>query len=309
MVWFIPGLLGLIAAGLIGGGLWLMQTKRLKKQEASAPRPVPEINPLPLPDLASDRLLLKGPYPVRPSAISFPVSEFTAGTFLAAGSLLIIFALIFGCAMTTNVTLPAWQRYYLFKNTGITTEAVVIDRPFTQASQTRSPYQITYQYTALLPNGESQQFTTTTPVHPRTYDSLPLGKIFPILYLPTNPAASYLQSEFAPPFDSLALGGVGLLLTLGGFVIIILGRLELKQVMALDNRGQIIGGIIFERWAPFSGRPPCVAYYFDLPGQPKEHSRVVRAEFNERAYYTYQVGDQVQIRYLPENPKLCRLEL
>lgn len=49
-----------------------------------------------------------------------------------------------------------------------------------------------------------------------------------------------------------------------------------------------------------------MAYYFKLPWQS---GSVVRAEMNAEAYRAYQVGDPVQVRYLPENPQVCRLEV
>jgi hypothetical protein len=310
MVWIILGLIGLIVAGLIGRGLWLMMLLGSRKTgENPPPRSSTESTLSPLPDLIPNHPTLTEPYPARPNTVSFPLTTLHASIPLGFGLLVAGFQLVFGCYMTTTITLPTWQTYYLLKDTGVTTEAVVLKRIFKRGSRT-TPYLITYQYTAPVPQGRSQQFTKATPVDLSTYESLSVGAHIPILYAATDPAVSRPQSEFEPPFSSLGWAGLPLLFVLVGLGLALWGGRELNQVLALDGRGQMIRGVVFDRWVAYPyRRPPCVAYYFDLLGQPNGRTRVVRAEYNRTAYNTYQVGDSVPIRYLPDNPKICRLEL
>lgn len=310
MLWGMLGLIGLIMAGLIGGGLWLMMLLSSRKTGENPPTRSGTESKLPLPDLIPNHSILTESYPARPNTVSFPLTPLQASIPLGFGLFAAGSSLLFGCLTTTTMTLPAWQTYYLLKDTGVTTEAVVIKRIFNQDSRTETRYMITYQYTAPRPQGAVQQFTKATPVRLSTYESLSEGAHIPILYAVPDPAVSRPQSEFEPPVWSLAWAGLPLLLGLAGLGVALWGGWELKQVWALEDRGQMIIGVIFDRWVadPYR-RPPCVAYYFDLPGQPNERSRVIRAEYNRTAYNTYQVGDSVQIRYLPDNPKICRLEL
>lgn len=86
-------------------------------------------------------------------------------------------------------------------------------------------------------------------------------------------------------------------------LLLIHGIQEWQRVKALEARGQLAQGVILDRWG-ISGQGR-VAYYFDLPGGS---APVVRAELNDYAYQAYQVGDLVLVRYLPDNPQVCRLE-
>lgn len=89
--------------------------------------------------------------------------------------------------------------------------------------------------------------------------------------------------------------------------LLVKGIQSWQKVTALEARGQLASGVMLDHWVRRGrGVAYCVAYYFELPWQSVP---VVRAEMNADAYRTYQVGDSVQVRYLPENPQVCRLEV
>jgi hypothetical protein len=90
--------------------------------------------------------------------------------------------------------------------------------------------------------------------------------------------------------------------------MLVKGLQDWQKVKALEAQGQLIQGVLLDRWSGLSrGSQYCVAYYFELPwgslGGP-----LVRAENNKEAHRAYRVGDPVQVRYLPDNPQVCRLE-
>lgn len=83
-----------------------------------------------------------------------------------------------------------------------------------------------------------------------------------------------------------------------------------QQVKALEARGQLIQGILLDRWSGLGrGSRYCVAYYFELPWGSPGGRPLVRAEVNKEAHRAYRAGDPVQVRYLPDNPQVCRLEV
>ena len=89
-------------------------------------------------------------------------------------------------------------------------------------------------------------------------------------------------------------------------LLLIHGIRDWQRVKALEARGQLVQGVMLDRWVVRGrGTAYCVAYYFDLPWGS---APLVRAEMNDEAYHAYQVGDMVQVRYLPDNPQVCRVE-
>jgi hypothetical protein len=88
------------------------------------------------------------------------------------------------------------------------------------------------------------------------------------------------------------------------------GVQDWQKVKALEARGQLIQGVLLDRWSGLTrGSQYCVAYYFELPWVSPGGGPLIRAENNKQAHRAYQVGDPVQVRYLPDNPQVCRLEV
>lgn len=88
------------------------------------------------------------------------------------------------------------------------------------------------------------------------------------------------------------------------------GVLDWQKVKALEERGQLTQGVLLDRWSGMSrGSRYCLAYYFELPWGHPGSGPLVRAEVNREAHRAYRVGDLVQVRYLPDNPQVCRLEV
>jgi hypothetical protein len=92
--------------------------------------------------------------------------------------------------------------------------------------------------------------------------------------------------------------------------MLVKGVQDWQKVKALEERGQLIQGVLLDRWSGLGrGSQYCLAYYFELPWGSPSGGPLIRAEVNQAAHRAYRVGDEVQVRYLPENPKVCRLEV
>jgi hypothetical protein len=101
-------------------------------------------------------------------------------------------------------------------------------------------------------------------------------------------------------------GIIGLLLLAFQGGLFIKGMLDWQKDQAITGRGQLAQGVLIDRWVRRGrGRVDCVAYYFE----PLGHTGVVRAEMNFKAYRALRIGDAVQVRYLPDQPQVCRLEM
>jgi hypothetical protein len=121
--------------------------------------------------------------------------------------------------------------------------------------------------------------------------------------------ANFISSLGFSIWLELPLGTCSFLYLIGGGVIFFLGLRNWQRVQALKSRGQLTQGVIFDRWLRGSrGLSQCVAYCFDLPWGSPEGSRVIRAEINGQVYRAFQIGDSILIRYLPDEPQVCRVE-
>ncbi|HXW01128.1 MAG TPA: DUF3592 domain-containing protein [Anaerolineae bacterium] len=92
--------------------------------------------------------------------------------------------------------------------------------------------------------------------------------------------------------------------------MLVKGVQDWQKVKALEAQGQLTQGVLLDRWSGLGrGSQYCVAYYFELPWGNLGGGPLIRAEVNKEAHRAYQVGDSVKVRYLPDNPKVCRLEV
>ncbi len=140
-----------------------------------------------------------------------------------------------------------------------------------------------------------------------------LGPMFVILWQ-TQGKLDPLTDDVVATISLMALGMVGVpLLGLVGFGVglVIWGRNTLRHDKRLQAYGQIARAEIIDRWARWGYRSSwhCVAYRFRVlsaDGAPQTH---IFAERNPQAYYQLHIGDEVPLRYLPDDPSICRLEL
>jgi hypothetical protein len=91
---------------------------------------------------------------------------------------------------------------------------------------------------------------------------------------------------------------------------LIKGVQDWQKAKALEERGPLTQGVLLDQWSGLTrGSQYWVAYYFELPWGSLGGGSLVRTENNKEAHRAYRVGDPVQVRYLPANPQVCRLEV
>jgi len=114
------------------------------------------------------------------------------------------------------------------------------------------------------------------------------------------------------------IGGI-VLLTFGlpgiialplGIRMIRKGRKAFETAQQLTAEGVQTQGVVVDCWMQQWKRPRqySVAYRFEAAAA--DGPRVVtHAEINQEAYLRYRTGMRVPVRYLPDTPEVCRLEL
>lgn len=226
--------------------------------------------------------------------------------FIAAG--------IMGFYLTYHSKDTDERNYQLLQETGVETTAVVIRKTNSRKHQP----QIMYVYQVPLPNGRDQELHNWATISLDEYRNLMVGQSrVPIIYSEREPYVSVLKSDFHPPQDFnfiLALLGMGTFIIAGSYLLVVSGN-HLFQIFTLNRHGQKTMGIVFDKWQQEGWRRKrrtpildCVAYYFDIQDETGR-LRVVRAENNAAAFRVLSEDNVVKVRYLPDKPEICRLEL
>jgi hypothetical protein len=216
---------------------------------------------------------------------------------------------LFGLVFSMGWLIEEWQVYTVLKDVGVTTEAVIVDRRVDEDTEDDT-YYATYQYTAPLPQGDRQKFSREEQVSGEEYEALPPETRVPILYDPAAPQTARLKASFGPPFFGAFLSCFLVLFVLSGLALLVWAGVSLRRFILLTFYGQIISGVVVDRWVETGSESNsyCISYRFQPP-QPGSVSRqVTQAEVNYKAYQKLNVGDPVQICYLPYKPEVCRLK-
>jgi hypothetical protein len=293
LIWPMIGVMGVIIVGLIGGGLWLMRADRAKKARPTEPWLGGQPMPLSLPG--------QRPKPRQ------PVSAVGAGCQLPFGLAWTAFSLLF-LILPIGMFYSEWQTYTLLRDSGVTVEGVITGRRIDEDSE-GDTYYVTYKYIAPLPQGDRQQFSREESVGSSLYETLKPETRATVRYAPAQPEVARLEQEFgSPSLFIFCMSGMGGLFTLIGLVLIGSSGHAIYTSRQLAWQGQVAQGFITDRWTDTDSdgdKTYIVAYQFSALGWPP----VTVAEYNHSAYDKFLPGDSVRVRYLPNKPQTCRLEV
>lgn len=241
------------------------------------------------------------PTPKRPPGLGNAGCGFLFGLGWTGFSLLFVIIPI-------GILIIEWQTSNLLRTTGVTTEAVVINRRIVADSDGDS-YYVTYRYSVPI-KGDQTQLTHEESVDRDTYQALSPESRVLVRYSATNPEVVRLEGQ-SKTFEAI---GLTCFMLFGGlFVLIGVGLAysswrEIHQARLLARYGKIATGHVTDCWIETDSdgdKAYCIAFRFAEPGRPE----ITTAEYNHKAYETLLVGASVQVCYLPGQPEICYLKL
>ena len=196
----------------------------------------------------------------------------------------------------------------------LTTEGLpataTITRLEIRSGEDSDTYYVHYQFRAVI-RGDSTLFQGSDQVSAGYYRQLFVGQDIPIVYWTSDPNLSAVEAEIKPPSIFL------LVIVPGGFILVGLAMLfssikSIAHLRRLRLHGRQTQAFIFDRWTDKDSDGDTtyfIAYAFQLNLPGRGPVTVTRAEQNEHAYKRYQVGDSVPVRFLPEDPNICQLQI
>lgn len=201
--------------------------------------------------------------------------------------------------------------YHRLSREGMTAAAVITNLDFASDDDSIR-YYVAYQFQASI-QGDPARFQGSDDVSSALFSRLEVGQTIEVLYWPADPSLSAVKAELRPPSLTLllGLGGIGGLFTLIGLVMIVSSIMGIVDTSRLRMSGQVTQGIVFKKWTDTDADGDTayfVAYAFnaDVPG--KGFQRILRAEQNKPLYDNVPVGGGLMVRYVPDNPHICRVD-
>lgn len=215
------------------------------------------------------------------------------------------FFILFFCTVSIG---PSWYRYLRLWQGGALVEGRVIQR------QQGEPWLFfIYEFEARLPGEAASLFTGQQVVHDDQPRLIEAGESVNVRYLPNDPDLSALEPYFGPPGKApLVIVVIGTVFALGGLAMLPRRWRVWAERRRLFTDGRLVSAKIVNRWRTVDEQDRslyCLAYEFEAT-LPDGRSRLITAAENNRlAYESLRLGQMVTVRYLPEQPERCRLEV
>ena len=203
---------------------------------------------------------------------------------------------------------PNWYRYWQLHSQGELTSGRLIRR---DAGDEWASH--IYEFTVPAVDGLPQPYTGHQSVRVATVPPLRTGQEISVRYLPEDPTLSAIQLYFSAPSKTpLIFGGLGVLLVLVGLTVLPQRWRAWARIRYLRSRGQVALATVVNRWRIADQQQRviyCVAYEFEALLPEGGRRLILAAESSELAYQSLQLNQTTPVRYLPQSPEICCLDL
>ncbi|NUM43301.1 MAG: DUF3592 domain-containing protein [Anaerolineales bacterium] len=234
----------------------------------------------------------------------------SAGCLIIFGLIWTVFSAFMVIAVVGSFSRD-YLEYFQLSRQGVITQATVTWLE-TRESDDSTSYHVFYKYMGTA-NNENAEIEDSDSISSSLYASLKIEQKIEILYVPTNPAISAVRAELASPnpMGFLFMVGIGGLFVLIGVGLLYAGGKTQKQLGQLRAEGLQTQGLLFDRWTDKDSDGDTtyyVAFAFTVRARAGDPI-ITRAEQNKKLYDKYRIGDTLSIRYLPNDPSVCMVQV
>ncbi|HRV93199.1 MAG TPA: hypothetical protein P5526_13640 [Anaerolineae bacterium] len=205
------------------------------------------------------------------------------------------------CAFTLG---PDWYRYWQLQHSGVVTSGQMIRQ---------DPGKLWASHIFQFTTDDLAVHTGQHAIPSAQFQPIAPGETVLVRYVAHNPEIAVLESYFTTPFMPrlwfVGLGGVMLGL---GLALLPARWRAWRSVRRLYTQGYIAPATVVNLWRSTNVRHQvlyCIAYEFEATRPNGQIQTILSAEYNELAFETLRLRQQTPVRYLPENPEICRLEV
>jgi len=253
---------------------------------------------LPTADTAAQTALAAHP------ARAYPALTPTASPRLA---LLLCLALVLDLLITSGAAAFFQRRNIrtaeLLRREGVVTRATVVDLEIIGGGEDGDTYHVTYSFVSRPGRAEEREVTIRDGVSRDVYKQLEQGGRVEVIYAPSDPEVVRITADYdvaSNDYRPTIVGAMVVLPTLGALAWFFT---RYRRGARLDEEGVTATAEVLDLYEDTGGEVSSYYIAYRLPGgDPFRHT--VRAS----VYRRLQVGSPVTVRYLPDDPRVFRLE-
>ena len=205
---------------------------------------------------------------------------------------------------------PGWYQYWRLSQAGEITTAQLI-----RQDQGISWYAYLYRFNARPAPGRAvKSFLGQQSVNSDGSEPLRAQARVPVRYLVSNPQISVIEQYFHPPSTApLLFFGLATISLCGGLFLLPGRWRKWYTLHRLHNQGHRTTAKVIYRWRAVDDKNQdlfCVAYRFSFGLTGSHNGRTIEmAEINRLAYLTLEIGDPNPVKFLPDQPEVCCLDM
>lgn len=206
------------------------------------------------------------------------------------------------CAFTLG---PDWYRYWQLRQSGVVTSGRMVRQDVGDLWVSNI-----FQF---IPPDDLTIYTGQQAITVRQFQPILPGETIAVRYVAHNPSISVMESYFTTPFKPLLLfAGLGGVMLGIGLALLPSRWRAWRNVRRLYSEGQVVPATVVNLWRSANTGHQisyCVAYRFEVAASTGHSQTILSAEVNELAFDWLRLRQETPVRYLPDNPHVCRLEM
>jgi hypothetical protein len=191
----------------------------------------------------------------------------------------------------------------LLQAEGIVTRATVVGLDVEEDDEGDETYYVTYTFVSRPDRPEEREVTRRESVSYAVYSRLEQGGRIEVIYAPSEPKVARVTADYVPGRVDYTPAVIGAAVGLPSLIALLWLFTRYRRVARLDEEGMTATAEVLGMYEDSGGDSTSYYIAYQLPGgQP------FRQSVGASVYRRLQVGGQVTVRYLPDDPSVFRLE-
>jgi hypothetical protein len=217
--------------------------------------------------------------------------------------LVLLFDLVITVGVATYFQRENVRQAELLQSEGVVTRATVVALEIGEDDEGDETYYVTYSFVSRPDRPEEREVTRSESVPYDLYKRLEEGGWVEVIYAPSDPEVARITAEYKPGAVNYLPGILGAVVALPSLVALLWFYSRYRRAARLDEEGAAATVEVLDMYEDSSGDSTSHYIVYQLPGGVP-----FRTSVRGSLYRRLRVGSHVTVRYLPDDPRVFRVE-